>query len=241
MFTLDEGADETDTPAETRAGDDKKPTQKVKPKTLSDAAERLGLEVKDLYDLEIPSDKLEGLTLGKLKDHMAEREDFTVRSLQFEENKRRREAEFIRAEQELQQLLAALPKDAIKPEVLNAARQKQAVYMQTERKRTLGVIPEWKDEKVREAELAEIAEHLSSYGFAKDHLASIYDHRTLKVLRDFTKQSLQLRRALELVSERKPNGLGKSKPAGSPRPAQPKARSRDEQKIARMLGAFNAP
>lgn len=239
-FTLEESVD-SEAPAETRAGE-KKPVQKVKPKTLSDLAERLELEVKDLYDIAIPSDKLEGLTLGKLKDHMSEREDFTVRSLRFEEDKRRQEAEFLRASQELQILLDALPKDAVRPEVREAARQKQAQYLKSERSRTLDVIPEWKDETTRENELAGIVEHLSSYGFPQNYLATIADHRTLKVLRDFWRQTQQLQRALELVSEKRPNGVGKSKPAAKPqRPTQPKSRSLEERRIAQMLGALSAP
>jgi hypothetical protein len=245
-FSLDKGGKpqpKVETGESHAEGDDKKPPAKSKPKDLKTLAETLGVEVKDLYDIAIPSgrDGEEPTTLGKLKDHFAEREDFTVRSLAFDEEKRRKEADFLRAEQELQVLLSALPKDAIKPETLKAAREKQANHMKAERARALDTIPEWKDEKVREADLTEIVEHLSSYGLSAAYLASVYDHRTMKLLRDFTKQTRRLKAALELASERTPKTQGKSKsgqPSGKPVPAKP--RGRVEQQMQRLLSAINS-
>jgi hypothetical protein len=233
LFTLDDQAD----PAETPAGDDKKPAEKVKPKTLAQAAERLGVEVKDLYDLEIPSDQLKGLTLGKLKDHMVERENFTTRSLKLEEDAAQKEAEFERANLELQTLLGALPKDAIKPEIREAVRQKHEATLKIERERTLQTIPEWKDEKVRTEELAGMVEHLTGFGFPASYLKSVTDHRALKFIRASWQRETRLRKALELVTEKKPANLGKGKPGAPQTRTGSKPMSRQEQEMQRYLRA----
>lgn len=224
-------------PAETPDG--KKPTEKVKPKTLSEAAERLGLEVKDLYDLEIPSDKLEGLTLGKLKDHMVERENFTTRSLKFEEDAARKEADFERAKQELSTLLQALPANAVTPEVREQIRQRHEAALKLERERTLQAIPEWKDAKVRTDDMAGMVEHLTGFGFPPGYLAHVTDHRTLKFIRASWQRETRLRKALELVSEKKPGALGKSKDThGAPVTPSRRPQSREEQEAARYRAAL---
>jgi hypothetical protein len=224
-----------------KAADEKK-TAKTKPKNLAALAETLGIEVAELYDLEIPSsiDGEQPFTLGKLKDHMTEREDFTVRSLKFEEEKRQKEADYLRANEELQELISTLPKDAIKPETINKAREKMAKRRQIESAKTLEAISEWSDEKIREADLTEIVEHLSSYGFPESHILSIMDHRMFKMLRDFTKQTKRLQKAIAMVKEaQKPGASGKSpNPKGAV--ASKKGRSFDEQKRAKMFSeVFN--
>lgn len=230
---IDEKAD----PAETPAGDGKKPAEKVKPKTLAQAAERLGVDIKDLYDLEIPSDQLKGLTLGKLKDHMVERENFTTRSLKLEEDAAQKEAEFERASLELQTLLGSLPKDAIKPEVRDAIRQKHEATLKIERERTLQAIPEWKNEKVRVEELTGMVEHLEGFGFPASYLRSVTDHRALKFIRASWQRATRLQAALELVTEKKPAALGKGK-SGAPSPTTgSKPKSRQEQEMQRYLRA----
>lgn len=235
QYRLDEP--ETATPAETQGG---ATPPKGKPKTLTELAERLGVEVKDLYDLEIPSDKLKGLTLGKLKDHMAERETFTTRSLKFEEDAAQKEADFSRAQLELQTLLQALPKEAITPQLREAVRQKHEAALSVERKRTLDAIPEWRDESLRTTDLAAMVEYLTGFGFPKEYLAQVNDHRALKFIRTAWQREQRLRKALELVSEQKPAALGKSKDAPNGKPAQQRQPlSRQEREVRRYLNVFN--
>jgi hypothetical protein len=198
-------ADPAEKPAE---GDPpKKPAAKAKPKDLTTLAETLGVEVKDLYDLEIPSTRegAEPFTLGKLKDLAAEQDAFTVRSLQHDETVRRKEAEFIRAEQELQTLLAALPKDALKPEVRKAVQDRLEETVKVERTRTLEAIPEWADEKLRTEELKGMVEFLKDYGFSDTYLLRNFDHRTMRFVRAFWQQTVKLRKALGEVTERTPS------------------------------------
>jgi hypothetical protein len=236
QYRLEEEPAESSEPAETQSGDE---PRKGKPKTLTELAERLGVEVKDLYDLEIPSDKLKGLTLGKLKDHMAEREAFTTRSLKFEEDAAQKDADFSRGQLELQTLIQALPKEAITPQLREAVRQKHEAALSVERKRTLDAIPEWRDESRRTEELTAMVEYLTGFGFPTGYLAQVNDHRALKFIRTAWQREQRLRKALELVSEQKPNALGKSKDAARGKPASARPLSREEREVKRYLGVFN--
>lgn len=230
--------DDTADPAETQSADDSPPT-KAKPKTFAELAERAGLKVEDLYGIEIPSDKVKGLTLGKLKDHAADQENFTTRVLQFEEDAARKEAEFGRQTLELQTLLSALPKDALKPEVRDAIRTKLEAAAKLEIERTLQVIPEWSNEAVRTADMKGMIEHLEGFGFEPSYLTKVKDHRTLKFIRASWQREQRIQKALALVTEKKPGALGNSKPNGASRPKTgSKPMSREAQEAARYLQAL---
>jgi hypothetical protein len=217
---------------------------KAVPKDIKSLAEVLGVGVEALYDLEIPA-KREGEKphkLGELKDHAAEREDFTVRSLAFEEDKRTREADLLRSQEELQTLVASLPPDAIKPEVREAARKRQATYIQQERKRTLEVISDWRDEKVREKDIGELATHLGAYGFPDNYLAGVYDHRLMKYFHDNMKREQQLRAALAKVNVKPASETpGRGSGAGDKKPAQAQStrKNRHERSVENLLNQFN--
>jgi hypothetical protein len=233
---------EQDKQGEQQQKQQREPLLKTKPKNIGELADALGVDVKELYDLEIPSsvDGEKPYKLGGLKDHMAEREDFTVRSLAFSEKQRKAEAEIVRANAELTEIFNMLPPKAVSPEARELARNRVATQRKIEGARTLNAIPEWRDEKIREADLNEIVEHLSSYGFDEHYLGNIYDHRMFKILRDFTKQSKNLERALALVIESKPKQIAPNKKASSKQDSQRKgmATNSHDAKRGRFLEAF---
>jgi len=175
-----------------------------KPKALKDLAERLELAPEDLYGLEIPMAQGEPLTLGKLKDIAAAQGDFTVRELKSEEERTRKESDLIRAQEELRELVDLLPEAARKPELLEKIRQRHAAKLSVERARTLDAIPAWNDEATREAELTGMVEHLQSYGFPANYLASVLDHRLLKFMRESYLREKRIRAALARVTDEKP-------------------------------------
>jgi len=242
QYTLQETPETADTDDQPSAKPGESPERKkAKPKTLKELAETLQLDVKDLYDLEIPASKPgEKFTLGQLKDHLAERENFTVSQLKLDEDRARMESDFTRAQQELQTLLAALPKEAIKPETLELIRTRHETTLKNERTRTMELIPEWRDEERRTQDLTGMAEHLKDYGFSASYLKSVYDSRTMKYLRDNYLRKQRLDKALALVTEKKPNALGKGKPGTPQPPGEPKGRlTREEQQVSRYLKAIN--
>ena len=214
-------ADDTAPPADDGGDKDEKGAArtywgglKEKPKDLAALAASLGADAKELYALEVPSAREggEAFTLGKLKDLAAEHDAFAVQRLEHEEATRKRQSEFMRAEQELTELFATLPPDAIKPEVRAKLQARRDAAMIQERQRVLAAIPEWKDATVRTQEIESLVEHLKDYGFPETYLSTVFDHRTLRYIRENWKREQQIRRALEKVAERKPSTPPKSKP-----------------------------
>lgn len=206
---------------------------KPKPKRFTDLAEALDMKPEELYALEIPIAEGESLTIGKLKDKAREFGELTERELRFEETKTRREGELLAAQQELQTLIAALPKDAVKPEVIEQVRRKHEAVLKRERALTLDAIPEWRDEATRTRELGEIVEHLKGYGFAENYLASVSDHRTIRYIRDNWRREQRVRKALAQVEKAKPPATTRAKPHG-PAP-KPGGVSRNQTTRSRLL------
>jgi hypothetical protein len=194
-----------------------------KPKDLAGLAALLKIEPAELYKVTVPSSRegAEPYTLGKLKDLAAEHDDFEVRSLQLEENDRKRQAEFLRAEQELQAIFASLPPEAIKPEARAKLEARRNKALADERPRVLKAIPEWENPDVRTLELEQMVEHLKEYGFPETYLSTVFDHRTLRYIRDNWRRAVQVQKALERVAERKPNTPPKSKPSNTKQGQRP--------------------
>ena len=186
----------------------------AKPTKFNDLAGTLGVELDDLYKLEISqADDGTPVTIENLKDFYAKQEDSTLREIEFEERRTRQESELLQAQEELRELMAALPENAIKPEVLQKVRAKHDAQVQLERRRTLEVIPDWQDEKTRTADIEGMAEHLQQYGYPVDHLERVADHRQIKYIRDNWQREQRIRKALEKVRAGKPNPTSKQKPA----------------------------
>lgn len=190
-------------------------SEEPKPTKFNDLAGKLGLELDDLYKLEV-SQAEDGtpVTVENLKDYYGKQADLSLREIEFEERRTKTEADLMQAQQELRELMAALPEKAIKPEVLQKVRDKHDAQMKLERKRTLEVIPEWSDEKKRTADLEGMSEHLKQYGYPTDHLERVADHRQIKYIRDNYLREQRIRKALEAVRAGKPNPTKPSTPTG---------------------------
>jgi|AP12_2_1047962.scaffolds.fasta_scaffold04375_3 hypothetical protein len=200
------------------------------PKDLNALAERLGVEVAELYKLTVPgSQEGESFTLGQLKDEQQKRSEFTVRELAFEEQRSKREAELMRAQAELEEIMAHLPKEALKSDNLRAAATRLEARASKERARTLDVIPEWRDESRRTSDLAAMVEHLKGYGFPTTFLTTINDHRTVRYIRENWLRQQRIENALAMVEQQhgkhrqqsKPNGSSPQRQSNAPRPKTP--------------------
>jgi len=224
-----------DDPLELPPTDEKKPVIS-KPKKLKELGAAAKLTDDELYGIEVPS-SVEGekpYTLGELKDFAKEQDDFRLSKLENEQHFRDREAKILRAESELTDILAAIPKDAI-PDKLRAdlqARRDKAV--KEERQRVLDVIPGWQDREVRTQELAAMVEHMKDNGFPEGYLANVLDHRTLRYIRSNMVRERNLKAALAKVQQRKSSTPAKaSRPAAQPRPqnanGRPSSREQRQQ------------
>jgi hypothetical protein len=210
-----------------------------RPKSLKALAETLKLADKDLYDIEVPMSNGESRTLGQLKDLVSKQDDFTLRELSFEEERQRKESDLHRAQNELRELVSQLPKNALRPEVVEAFRQKHEATVQQERQRTLEVIPEWKDEARRTEEITGIVEHLESYGFPKNYLSSVVDHRTIKYIRENFLREKRLRSALEQVKVAPPSNTARSRSqAQAPKKGGVQAPGHSRDKLASIFSTL---
>lgn len=181
---------------------------------FNDLAGRLNIELDDLYKLEVSqSEDGTPVTVESLKDLYASQGDFSLREIEFEERRTTQESELMQAQEELRELMAAMPERSIKPEVLQKLRDKHEAQLTLEKQRTLDVIPQWQDEKIRTTEITGMVEHLKQYGYPVDHLGRISDHRQLKYIRDNWQREQRVRTALAKVRAGKPNPTTGNKPA----------------------------
>jgi hypothetical protein len=213
---------ETDQPAQLR-----EPGERVDPLESLDAlAQTLGVEAANLYQVKVPTRDGETITLGELKDYHAQRGEHEVERLAWEEQRVTEQADLARSRQELAELLSAVPRDKLRPEIIERVRQVHETRMAVERSKLLDRVPEWKDDAKRSEEMDKIAGHLADYGIPKSALAEITDHRLLVYMRDNMARKARLDAALAQVREvRTPPPPGSSKPpvnkSGSTRQGQP--------------------
>lgn len=217
--------------------------KKGKPKTLKDLAERTGLDVKDLYgiEFELGSGESRTRTIGELKDALTEQDTFEVERLTFAEDKTKTEAGFLKAQSELQSLIELLPKNAIKPELINAIKDQRELVTKRERSQTLTAIPEWSDEDVEKTDRDEMREHLGEYGYAANHLDFVVDHRMLKYIRDNMQRTKRIRAALEKVKrvptkDQRPSGRTSKKKTAARR-SKPNTQANQVAAVAELLNS----
>ncbi len=195
------------------AGDDSG-SENASPTKFNDLAGKLGMELDDLYKLEITqAEDGTPVTIENLKDNHSKQADFSMREIEFEERRTKQESELMRAQEELRELMAALPEKAIAPEVLQKVRDKHDAQVNLERRRTMEVIPEWQDEKTRTADIEGMADHMKQYGYPVDYLERVADHRQIKYIRDNWQREQRIRSALAKVRAGKPNPTSRQKPA----------------------------
>lgn len=202
---------------ETPGGDDGDKSsgsdEKTKPTKFNDLAGATDLDLDALYKLEINlDDGGEAVTIEQLKDSHKERADFDLRVIEFEEQRTKQENDLLQAKSELQEILQALPANAVNKDVLEKIRAKSEETRASEQRLTLEVIPEWKDEKARTADIAAMAEHLKGYGFPATYLSQVVSHQQLKYIRDNMLRERRIREAIAKVRAGKPEKTAKNKP-----------------------------
>lgn len=203
----------TDTGDQGEPGDTGKPPEGEdqddgKLDTLDAIANKLGVEVSSLYDIEIaqPGDGEDRVTIGELADIAKDRGQLELDRLEFDDARQKGEADLMRAQQEVNEIVQLLPKSAIKPELLDAVARKMQATQDRERGLTLKAIPDWKNEETETAERKEISEHLAKYGYPANYLENVHDHRQLKYMRDNWQRARNMERAVEALRTQRKEG-----------------------------------
>jgi hypothetical protein len=171
------------------------------PETMEALSKRLGFKPEQIYNVKIPlADGAEPLTIGQLKDRIGELVDLETRETQFEQRRMRSEGELLRSQAEIREILQQIPREHIKPEVVNKIRQRHEANMARERQMTLEHIPEWRDEKRASEDLQGMIDLLGEYGFDETFIGSVHDHRAIKFIRDMYLRDKRIKAALAKVT-----------------------------------------
>lgn len=197
---------------------------KKPPQTLDELAKGTGLKLEDLYNLAVPDGSEEGKThtLSELKDAATKANGLEVRELQMEERSAEREATLTRQETELQELYNLIPKEFKTPELIEKIGSKMEAKVMREREMAMQKIPGWADENTRNQEIQGMVEHLADFGLPPSYLASVNDHRVLRLIRDSWARHERIKKTLAMVNEKFPESVD-SKP-------NPKGKTRDTSK-----------
>lgn len=170
----------------TGAGDAEGAEGRETPRTLKDAADRLGVEPDRLYDLEVTTGDGETVSLGELKDAWQDRAAAERETAQRSDAIDERETALSRDAQRLGQMVQELAR-TVGPQRLGQVAQLQEQHAQQvraqERELMLHVLPELRDAARLDAFREELVEGLGAYGFTARDL-DISDHRLVWFARD---------------------------------------------------------
>lgn len=186
----------------------------AKPTMFNDLAESLGMELDDLYKLQVTTVDGKTVTIEDMKALQGTQDDLTIRELEFEETRTAKEGALRQAQNELAEIVAGLPNGTLKPEVMEKLRAKNAARIEVEQSRTLAAIPTWNDEATRTADLVGMSTHLERFGFPTGYLASVSDHRMYVFIRESHLREQRIKNALAKVRAGKPNPTTPSRTVG---------------------------
>lgn len=190
--------------------------KKAKPEMFNDLADSLGLELDDLYKLKVSTNDGATVTIEDLKALHGTQDDLTIRELEFEESRTAKEGDLRQAQSELAEVVAALPDGTLQPAVLEKLRAKNAARVQVEQSRTVDAIPTWHNDDIRTKDLTGMITHLERFGFPKEYLSSVIDHRQIVFIRESYLREQRIQNALSKVRVGKPNPTSKTKNVSAP-------------------------
>jgi hypothetical protein len=223
--------------------DGKREISKKAPKLsdLNALAETLNVKPEDLYKVKIPLGNDQELTLGEIKDLASKDHDFDSREFEFEERRSKQEGDLLRARNEIEELLAIIPPKLLNKELLNKARAKHGMFVESQRRETLALIPEWKDEKRRESEMAEMIDHLHEYGISKAEFVNIIDAKAIRYIRVNWLRQKRVAEMMEKVEQQNRKGNAPARSSNGKAPKRPPAREpkSGDSNRSRMLSILN--
>lgn len=185
----------------------------AKPKMFNELAEANGIELDDLYKLQVTLSDGKTVTIEELKSLQIKQDEIVLRELDFEEARATKEGNLRQAQTELAEIVSALPEGTIKPAVLEKLRAKNKVRVELEQSRTLTAIPTWEDEPTRTKDMTGMTAHLERFGFPANYLETVVDHKMFVFIRESHLREQRIKNALEKVRAGKPNPTTPTKTA----------------------------
>lgn len=161
------------------------PENEEKAVSLKELAENLGIETKDLYDVEISLGKDETASLGTLKDAFREYKTLKANEEQIREDGMRQSNEHLVAKRQIEQIIGAVVETgAMTPQLLQHLEAANGQRLDKERRLTLAAIPAWHDEVQRNSDFTMMSETMSEYGYSESEVRGTTDSRQLKAMLD---------------------------------------------------------
>lgn len=215
---------EKEAPAEPIAAEKPAPEKAAeKPATLKDLAERLKVDPAELYGVKLKVSDDTELTLGELKDQWKPAKELVRQRGEFE-------ADRLRQDRELSNLLAAIPKEAITPQAVQAFEAYRTERRSRETEALLRAIPEWADQTVLQTDKAKLTSYLEADNWPAGTVDLIEDHRLFRTLKrgmDAANRVKELEAKLAKLEQPKP------KMASAPHGSKPTR----EQEFGRLKAA----
>lgn len=191
-----EGESEEETP-EAEA----KPAFKITEETtLGELADHNGVKLKDLYNVQVPIDQDEKVSLSELKDHWKERVDYEARETDLQDKVSGERNEIMVTRRLISSIMSSLGGQA-SPEVIEAVQQSNQQLQQREGGLLLKAVPEWQDANTYRADRQEMVDFVSNWGFTSQDLSNVIDHRLVKMIRDVSKFNGRVRKARENLNK----------------------------------------
>jgi len=163
---------------------------KATPKAIADFAEELELDPKEIYGLQVPGSAEDGeepLTIGAMKDKLAEVRALQAKADEFEDSRSTAMNEIFVARQQiddvLQRIRQAIPAQKF-AEIFSEVSESEQHQLATARRQVREFFPEWNDAAVMRRDREKLTEHLGSYGFSGIEVDTLRDARLIKYAMD---------------------------------------------------------
>jgi hypothetical protein len=164
-------------------------TEQPAPSTIKELAEKLGISAEEMYGVKVSMPDGSEMTLGGLKDQHqtvealnTERDTLDDRRIAFDTESSARQTEF-------DDLATVVGTENIPPQVKQAYDRFQQERSARETKALLATTPEWKDPVQREADQAQMLEHVQKFGMSEVELNALTSHKLVRIIKDAAKRA----------------------------------------------------
>ena len=198
---------------------DREAPEKAATLSVKDLAEKLDMRPQDLYgslEIDVGGQKI---TLSELKDRGKDLFSAETKLAKAEEHTLTSENDLLRKNRELALATQRLGREPTATERAEADHLHQE-FVSHENRATLQAIPDWSDPATQSSDVTLIGETLTEYGFSPVEISNIFDHRQVKMLRDYA----LLRKRLKTAGESEVRSV-KNQASGSRRKSAPTNKS----------------
>ena len=208
--------------------------------TLALVAEKLGVDMKTLFDVPIPMpDEGEPCSLGELKDQAVRWRRSEAERLEWDAEHEHQLSGLATARDEIATLVAMIPEQNRTPELLERARAELTNLRAQEAQKTLDRIPEWSDINQYKADQELMAEHADKFGFTAQELKGVIDSRLVAYIRHNARREKRIIEAGEKARGKRVANHPTRTPGAGRKPAQSQPAalhsSEREQKDAQLV------